>query len=146
MKDDFLKDIDFNSLGKSVIPQLPPMLPTHTELSLDQINKELEENQVLKKESQEAQIESLKVLRNIETNTAYLQNVVELLNVYNDNQSEIRNLITDIFNIAAAKDKKEADSLYRKTINKIGTVFSDAETIQKLVGLATAIIGIYNKI
>ncbi len=74
----------------------------------------------LDRDSKKANIEVLEVLKRIEMNTAYLKDVVDLLNTNNDHQQELNEMVQDILNIAKTPDKKEAQTRYRSVMKKIG--------------------------
>ena len=85
------------------------------------------------------QDQSLELLKSINQNTANLYAVVELIRSSNEHQETVIELMGEILSIAKAKSKEEADSTYRKIMNKITTAIGDAETLAKVVGYATTV-------
>ena len=97
----------------------------------------------LDRDSKKANIEALEVLKRIEMNTAYLKDVVDLLNTNNDHQQELNEMVQDILNIAKAPDKKEAQTRYRSVMKKMGdfgTVTTSTLNILKLSSLASTVL------
>ena len=90
-----------------------------------------------------ATLDSLEVLKQIEMNTEYLKDIVDLLSVNNDNQKELSELVQSILNIAKAPDKEEAQSRYRSVMKHIGdfsTVTTSTLNVVKLSSLAAMIL------
>ncbi len=87
----------------------------------------------------EYQKKSLDFLQSINENTANLFSMVELINKNVDNQDQIISLLSEIMNLAKAGNKEEAATGFSKVMKKITDVTSDAETLMKLTGWATAI-------
>lgn len=85
------------------------------------------------------QTESLKTLRAIEQNTANLNTLVDLISKSNEQQDELISIIAEILTIAKAKDKKEAESIYKKVMGRITQTIKDGETLAKVVGYATTV-------
>ena len=83
--------------------------------------------------------ETIRSLRAIEQNTANLYTLVDLINKSNEQQDELIAIIADILTIAKAKDKKEAESIYKKVMAKITQTVKDGETLAKVVGYATTV-------
>ena len=90
--------------------------------------------------TQDYQEKSLEILRSINENTANLYTMVELINKSNDNQEELLDILTQILAIAAAKSKEEADSLFKKIMQKLTNTTSNVETMVKIMGWATSIL------
>ncbi|UNF76231.1 hypothetical protein [Lactiplantibacillus plantarum] len=107
--------------------------------SINRFNKELDAKSSLEKESQKAQIESRKILQQIEKNTASLAEITELLHESNLKHDQIIDLMGDLFAISKSKDNEEAQSLYQKAISKISSVGENVGNITTLVTLATTI-------
>ena len=103
--------------------------------------KEMIRKEDLDRKSKESQIQSVQILEQIEKNTASLNDVVKLLHESNLQQAQIAELMGDLFAITKAKNKKEAKSLYEKTIGKISSLGEDVSNIASLVTLATSIYG-----
>lgn len=83
--------------------------------------------------------ETIRSLRAIEQNTANLYTLVDLISKSNEQQDELIAIIAEILTIAKAKDKKEADSIYKKVMTKITQTVKDGETLAKVVGYATTV-------
>lgn len=107
--------------------------------SINRFNKELDAKSSLEKESQKAQIESRKILQQIEKNTASLAEITKLLHESNLQHDQIIDLMGDLFAISKSKDNEEAQSLYQKAISKISSVGENVGNITTLVNLATTI-------
>lgn len=82
--------------------------------------------------------ESLGILKSIEMNTANLAMIVDLINRSNENQDKIIGIFSEVLEIAKATNKEEAESAYRKVMNKIISVAKDADAIQKITSFAGA--------
>lgn len=80
--------------------------------------------------------QSIELLKSIELNTANLAMIVDLINKNNENQDEIIGILSEVLEIAKAKNKEEADNLYRKIMKKATTFTKDVEAIQKLTVFA----------
>lgn len=101
--------------------------------------EEMAQKNKLDDDAKKAQIRSVELLEQIEKNTASLNDVVELLHESNLQQAQISDLMGDLFALAKAKDKKEAKSLYEKTIGKLSSFGEDVNNIAALVTLATSV-------
>lgn len=111
--------IDVSKIGRSEIKAIP--LAEHIE------------------RSEEYQRQSLEMLRSINDNTANLSVLVDLISESNEKQDEMLELISEILTIAKAKEKKEADSLFKKVSEKINGSVETVDSIIKLTGWAVAI-------
>jgi len=89
--------------------------------------------------TQEYQEKSLEMLQAINTNTANLYTLVDLISNANDKQDELIELISEVLTIAKAKDKEEADSLLEKAVNKINETVNTGDSMVKILGWATSI-------
>lgn len=89
--------------------------------------------------TQKYQEESLKILKSIEVNTANLNTLVELINNANDKQDDLIGLYAEMLVIAKAKNKKEAESLFKKVKSKIEESVNDVDSFLKIFGWASAI-------
>lgn len=89
--------------------------------------------------TEEYQKRSLEVLKSIEENTANLSSIVDLINHSNENQDQIIEIFTDILSIAKAKNKEEADSLFKNVSEKITSTTDTVDAIIKLTGWATTV-------
>ena len=85
------------------------------------------------------QNEMLRTLHAIESNTATLHTIVELIIRNNEQQDELIAMFTEILTIAKARDKAEAETLYKKTVGKMANVIKDGEALAKLMPVVTAI-------
>lgn len=101
--------------------------------------REEDKRNALSDHANNAQIESLEILKDIEANTAYLKDMVEVMNSSNEKQDEMLAIYKEILSIITAKDKKEADSIYRRLMNKINEVTNDADNVAKLTTFAVTI-------
>lgn len=89
--------------------------------------------------TQEYQQKSLEVLQSINKNTANLYTIVELISRSNDKQDELIALMTEVFSLAKAKSKEEADTMFKKIIGKINDTADSVDSILKIVGWATTV-------
>ena len=81
--------------------------------------------------------ESLRLLKNIEINTANLSTLVDLISSSNDRQDEIISIITELLSVAKETDKEKALSKYRRIMNKINEFSGDADLLIKLSSWGT---------
>lgn len=110
---------------------------------IDEAMQQMADRKALEDNAHQASIDSLEVLKRIEMNTAYLKDIVDLLNTSNEHQKELNEMIQSILNIAKSPDKSEAQSRYRSVMKKIGdfaTVTSSALNIAKLSALAATVL------
>lgn len=110
---------------------------------IDEAMQQMADRKALEDNAHQASIDSLEVLKKIEMNTAYLKDIVDLLNVNNENQKELNDMVQSIIGIAKATDKEEAQSRYRSVMKKIGdfsTITSSALNIVKLSSLAATVL------
>ena len=77
--------------------------------------------------------------RSLEENTANLSSIVDLINHSNENQDQIIEIFTDILSIAKAKNKEEADGLFKNVSEKITSTTDTVDAIIKLTGWATTV-------
>lgn len=89
--------------------------------------------------AEDYQKKSLETLQSINENTANLYTMVELINKNNENQEELLSVMAEILVIAAAKSKKEAESLFKKVMQKINDTTDNVDTMIKIVGWATTV-------
>lgn len=82
------------------------------------------------------QARSLEVLQAIEENTANLYTLVELINKSNDMQDDLLAILSEVMEIAKAKDKNDADSRYEKVMKKMTTLFKAGEVLSNFTGIA----------
>ena len=118
---------DLQAIAKSVNAQIQSLSPAQV-IPDEYFEKTLE-----------YQKRSLDFLQSINENTANLYSLVELINKNEENQDQIIYLLTQIMNLAKADSKEKADSGVKKIMQTITEATSDAETLIKLTGWATAI-------
>ena len=110
---------------------------------IDEAMQQMADRKALEDNAHQASIDSLEVLKRIEMNTAYIKDIVDMLNTSNEHQKELNEMIQSILNIAKSPDKSEAQSRYRSVMKKIGdfaTVTSSALNIAKLSALAATVL------
>ena len=127
------------------ISKLVPAYPT---IDYDFINRQIQENiqeidpiipEGYFEKSQEYQQQSLEILKSINQNTANLFTLVDLISKSNEQQDEVIGIVSEILTIAKAKEKKEAESLFKKVTSKINNSVETADSVIKLFGWATTI-------
>ncbi|MDM8100926.1 hypothetical protein [Oceanobacillus oncorhynchi] len=133
--DDFLKGIKL----RPTVPNLSDISRIMSEKQ-DDIDKAVTEIQESRNNYNQ---EVLQTLKNIESNTAGLNEVVHLLSTNVDKQDEILNLLKEALSISASKNKKEAESRWRKVMNRANQLTTDVENIQKIQGFANTIWQLY---
>jgi len=131
-------------LSKMAVQQLDySHISRHVEKQNRETNAMLDgiaEERARKDAAEEAyRLETIRSLHAIEQNTANLYALVDLISKSNEQQDELIAIIADILTIAKAKDKKEAESIYKNVMGKITQTVKDGETLAKLVGWATAV-------
>lgn len=132
MEEALQKMLSHGSLPDSLTHfQMPPM----PEIEPIPIREHLEK-------TEEYQERSLEVLKSIEENTANLSSIVDLINHSNENQDQIIEIITETLSIAKAKNKEEADSLFKKVSEKITSTTDTVDAAIKLWGWATTVYNI----
>lgn len=82
---------------------------------------------------------SLKILESINANTANIYSIVELIRASNNKQDELIAILKDILMIAKARDKEEADSSFKKVVERINVGVDTADSMIKILGWATTI-------
>ena len=127
------------------ISKLVPAYPT---IDYDFINRQIQENiqeidpiipEGYFEKSQEYQQQSLEILKSINQNTANLYTLVDLISKSNEQQDEVIGIVSEILTIAKAKEKKEAEYLFKKVTSKINDSVETADSVIKLFGWATTI-------
>jgi hypothetical protein len=126
-----LKNVSWNSFA------MPPQYPTIDILERPEIESVPLAEHIEKTE--EYQKQSLEMLHSINENTANLYALVDLISKSNEKQDEMLELISEILTIAKAKEKKEAESIFKKVMTKINDTADTADSMIKLVGWASAI-------
>ena len=151
--DDKYKPIDPDSPFGQMIEKFKnfdfsKMTSAYPSIDDDFINRQMQKNIVeidpiipegYFEKSQEYQQQSLEMLKSINQNTANLYTLVDLISKSNENQDEMLELIYEILTIAKAKEKKEAESIFKKIITKINDTVGTADSVIKLIGWATAL-------
>ena len=89
--------------------------------------------------TEEYQTRSLEMLQSISENTANLYTIVDLINKSKERQDELLDILSEILAIAKAKEKNEAETLFKRVMTKINESVKTADSIVKLVGWATTI-------
>lgn len=89
--------------------------------------------------TQEYQQKSLEMLQAINQNTANLYTIVDLINKNNEKQDLLIEIVTEILAIAKAKEKKEAETLFKKVMSRINDSVEDVESIIKITGWAMTV-------
>lgn len=143
MNDDFkpigtnLPNIDFSKLS---VPQFDLSFAHQQtqaiQSAMDAVQAERERKVAVEEAYRQ---ETIRSLRAIEQNTANLYTLVDLISKSTEQQDELITIIADILTIAKAKDKKEAESIYKKVMAKITQTVKDGETLAKVAGYATTV-------
>lgn len=85
---------------------------------------------------------SLEILQSINANTANLYTIIDLVNKSNDGQDELLDILSEVLVIAKAKEKGEAETLFKKVIAKINDSVKSADSMVKIIGWATTVYNI----
>lgn len=126
-----VKNVNMDDFGKVTMnmrletPEIP------------KINNSLVEEHMEKTEQYHEK--SLKILESINANTANIYSIVELIRASNDKQDELIAILKDILMIAKARDKEEADSSFKKVVERINVGVDTADSMIKILGWATTI-------
>ncbi|MBM7598459.1 rubrerythrin [Virgibacillus halotolerans] len=107
---------------------------------MEEVHEAMEETQ---REKEKYKQEMLQTLKNIESNTAGLNEVVPLLASNLDKQDEILEVLKEALSISASKNQEEAKSKWRKVMEKTSQLTTDIESIQKIQGFANTIWQMY---
>ena len=133
MNDDLIKGFDISKMDMSSLMKnidYSAMMPKFTPPPMPEIipygKLQLEEQQELRERIENYQAENLNTL-------------VDLISKSNEQQDELISIIAEILTIAKAKDKKEAESIYKKVMGRITQTIKDGETLAKVVGYATTV-------
>lgn len=126
-----VKNKNMSDFGKSTM-NLQLEMP-----EIPKINNSLVEEHMEKTELYHEK--SLKILESINANTANIYSIVELIRVSNDKQDILISILNDILLIAKAKNKEEADSLFKKVVDRINNGVDTADSMIKILGWATTI-------
>jgi hypothetical protein len=133
-----MNDLDFSKLPPKNLP------------SLNYINKHLDDALKSVQEAHEEKVaqekayrnELISLLKSIESNTANLNSLVELIKQNVNQQDDIIEIITDILSIAKARQKEEAETKFQKVMKRITGTITDAETLSRIVPYALSLYGI----
>jgi Mg2+ and Co2+ transporter CorA len=110
---------------------------------IQRMNRVMEEQQARVAEQharkEEYNQDVLNTLKNIEKNTGDISQLVSMLHDNSEKQLEILDTMKEILSIGTANTEVEAESKYRKVMNKITTTFEDAETMEKLLGYSKVV-------
>ena len=151
--DELFKPIDSDSPFGQMMEKIKnfdfaKMVPAYPTFDYELINQKLQENigeidpiipEGYFEKNQEYQQQSLEMLKSINQNTANLYTLVDLISKSNEKQDEMLELITEILTIAKAKEKREAESIFKKVVTKITDTVEAADSVIKLIGWATTI-------
>ena len=88
------------------------------------------------------QQKNLEILQSINENTANLYAIVELINKNNEDQEKILEVMSQVLVIATAKSKEEAESLFKRAMQKLNDTTENVETMIKVMGWATTVYNI----
>lgn len=136
-----LSKIDVSSLVRNIDHSaiMPKFTPPPMPEIVPYAKMQFEEQQELKKLIETYQQESLRSLQAIEQNTANLYTLVDLISKSNEQQEELIEIIAEVLSIAKAKTKEEAESKFRKVMDKITQTVEDGETLGKIATFATTV-------
>ncbi len=120
-------------------------------LGMVQINNQLRENQAQfqkisedmykeKRRIEQREEQKLEYLKNIDSNTASLVDVVTLLRQNNEHQVEIKELIFEILSIAVLESEPEVQSRYEKWRKKAADLGAGIKGGEAIVEIGKAII------
>ncbi|GBD63764.1 hypothetical protein TEHD23766T_1191 [Tetragenococcus halophilus subsp. flandriensis] len=127
-----------------------PNLTTDSKIikDMDNVNKTLsaandakEKRNTLQDDANKQTIENTKLLQEIADNTSYLKDLVKISRETQLNTEELTYISRAIFDVAKANSKEEADSLYKKALEKLT---SSGEDIGNISNWVTLLSGIYN--
>ncbi|WP_054634845.1 hypothetical protein [Thalassobacillus sp. C254] len=90
-----------------------------------------------KQKKERYQLDVLNTLKNIEANTAYLQEMRDLLVENREFQQEILEIHTGILELAASPNEETAKTKYRQLLDKARNFTGDVETMGKLMKYVT---------
>lgn len=91
----------------------------------------------------EKQEEANGLLGQIVENTAVLKELVEINRQTQLSTEELNAVLQQIYEVAKAQNAKEADSLFKKALDKINT---SGETVSNISSLVSLLMGIYNTV
>lgn len=114
--------------------------------SIQSTSKENMENLVIHNPTYdliEIQEESNKLLGKIVDNTSVLKELVEINRQTQLDTEELKDVLGAIYEVSKAKNKNEADNIFKKALNAINT---SGETIDNIARLVNLLMGIYNTV
>jgi flagellar biosynthesis regulator FlaF len=93
-----------------------------------------------KKEEIERSIALLAAAQETAINTRTLSDIVTLIRSNNEKQEEIFDLLVEMLSISKASNKKEAEGIFKKVMDKAVKLGSNYDSITKLAGLGKVIL------
>ncbi len=132
--DNKFKNIDFSKFDLSSIKPQAPFMATVGKIP--EFNPAAQEH---RKDEKRYWEESLGILKSIESNTANLAVLVDLISRNTDQQDEIIGCLTEIHEIAKSKTKEDADIRYQKVMKRITDITGNVEAVQKLAAYGAVI-------
>lgn len=109
-------------------------------VQVSEIERSAEEKRRKKEEYDKHLLEATLQIRD---NTSSLPEIVNLLRQSNLNQEEMRFVLNDIVALIIAKDKKEAESIFRQALAKINDT---AQSVESIGILTRALMLFYNTV
>lgn len=91
----------------------------------------------------EIQEESNKLLGKIVDNTSVLKELVEINRKTQLNTEELKDVLAAIHEVSKAKNKDEADNIFKKALN---TINASGETVENIARLVNLLMGLYNTV
>lgn len=85
----------------------------------------------------------LQTLKNIEANTIGLNDIIPLISDNIEKQDEVLEFLKEALAISASETREEAESKWRKLLNKATQLTTDVETIQKLTSFTSTVLNVY---
>lgn len=113
---------------------------------IDNISKQsalIEKRSKLQEKANQATIDNQAILQQIAKNTAYLEQIVEINRQTQLNTEELTYIERAIYGVSVAKNKKEADNLFKEALAKIN---ESGETAGNITNLISLLNGIYNTV
>lgn len=136
--------LDENLLEKLKTPinHLPDLshVQEQNQRALDHINRM---QQLGREKKEQYDREVLETLKSIESNTVGLNEIVPLIAINVEKQDELLDFLREVLSISASKSQEEAETKWRKLLNRANSLTKDVETIQKLIGFANVVFQMY---
>ena len=120
-----------NSIAVSIAERNSEM-----ERTMQAVQREREHKEAIEEAYRQETVRSLSA---IEQNTANLYTLVDLISKSNEQQEELIEIITEVLSIAKAKTKEEAESKFRKVMNRITKTVEDVDALGKIATFATTV-------